>query len=314
MKRAVILGVNGQDGSYLAEILLEQGYHILGIGRQSVSRYVEENKFYQYQSLDIKQTSLLLESLKLFKPTKIFHLAAVHGAAGFQYESVFNDVIDVNLKSLHVLLEYARNEDPEVRIAYASSAKVFGNKLSGTIAISNPHYSDCLYSIAKNAAGKLINYYHNKYQIYGSIAYFFNHDSPRREKEYFIPTIIRILANVLKTNNYSDEIQTLDFYCDWGSAAEYMEMFGKLLTLSEPKEVIIASGKTWHGREFVKQLFEHHGIDFEQHIKERNHNLSPELFTADINETSSILGITPSRDIFSISNEILQSLMKTDHS
>jgi GDPmannose 4,6-dehydratase len=306
MKHAVVLGVNGQDGSYLAEILIDNGYYVLGIGLQESSRYLKENNNYQYISQDIKKTAAVSSILKKHKPHEIYHLAAVHGAAGFQYENVWEDVLDVNLKSLHTILEYARTEDPKARIAYASSAKVFGNKLTDNISIANQRHSDCMYSITKNAASDLINYYYARHNIFGSVAYFFNHDSIRRNKEYFIPAVVGILANAIKDNNYMDEVETLDFYCNWGCAYEYMTMFMKMLSLSDRQELIIASEKTWYGRDFVDALFKRHSLNYKNHIKERTCSQSSKLFTVSIKETTSKLGVTPDKDIFTICNDILE--------
>jgi GDPmannose 4,6-dehydratase len=309
MKNAVVLGVNGQDGSYLADILIDHGYRVIGIGLQKSSRHVKNNNNYEYLSQDIKDSAAVSLILKKYRPDEIYHLAAIHGAAGFQYENVWDDVLDVNLKSLNAILEYARNENPAVRIAYASSAKVFGNKLVGNISIADKHHSDCLYSISKNAASDLINYYYTRHNIFGSVAYFFNHDSVRRNKKYFIPTIVAILANAIKNNNYIDEIETLDFYCNWGCAYEYMNMFMKILSLPERHELIIASDKTWYGREFVGELFKRHSLNYKDHITERNKSRLSKPYTVLIKETNKLLGLFPVKDIFSVCDDILEEFL-----
>jgi GDPmannose 4,6-dehydratase len=309
MKKAVVLGVNGQDGSYLAEILLGHGYNVLGIGQQESSLYIKDVINYQYMSLDIKNSKDVLSVLKAYNPDEIYHLAAVHGSAGFQYESIWADALDVNLKSLHTILEYARNDNPTTRIAYASSAKVFGNKLIGEISIANKHYPDCLYSITKNAASELSHYYYTRHNIFVSIAYFFNHDSIRRNKEYFIPTIVGILASAINDNKFVDEIETLDFYCNWGCANEYMTIFMKLLSLSARQEIIIASEKTWYGREFVEKLFKRKGLDYRNHIKERNKGILSSPFTVEITNTTKLLEVSPVKDIFSICDDILEECL-----
>src|SRR5262245_24912670 len=161
MGRALVLGVNGQDGSYLAEALLKGSEHVVGVGRQPHSRHVHEHSRFTYVAADLtdeRQVDALLHSVA---PDRIYHFAAVHGptASGFTYEPVFADMLNVNVAALHVALEYARTCKPDARIFYAGSSKVFAGPLGGQVDESTCMKVSCLYSLGKLAARDLMRLY-----------------------------------------------------------------------------------------------------------------------------------------------------------
>lgn len=215
MTRCLVLGVNGQDGSFLAEILRAERNLVWGLGRQSASRYLSEDASFHYIQCDLRDQAKLSAVLNETAPEEIYHLAAVHGSSGFSYEPVWGSVLDVNVKSLHAVLEYSREQNRPVRIFYASSAKVFGTPLSGSISIESPKRPDCLYAVSKIAAENLLHYYRRVHGVQASIAYLFNHESVRRSAGYFIPAVMEVVRSALKRENFRTEIYTLDFYCDW---------------------------------------------------------------------------------------------------
>ncbi len=178
--RCLVLGVNGQDGSYVAETLISQGHQVCGVDKQPISRYVDESTQFSYRCVDLRRQDRLRELLEDFHPDEAYHLAAVHGPSGFNYEEVWADALDVNVKSLHTVLEYARITNRQLRIFYASSCKVFGAPLTGRISIKSTRQSTCLYSATKLCAEHLLNHYRDKHKIEGNIGYFFNHESVRR--------------------------------------------------------------------------------------------------------------------------------------
>jgi len=175
MASALILGVNGQDGSYLAECLLTRGFAVLGVGRQAASRWVEAPGF-RYAAIDLADAMALDELLVAEKPDEIYHLAAVHGPAGYPYEAIWQSALAVNLGALHVCLEHIRTRAKLSRLFYASSVKVFGENPPAVIDEETPRVSDCLYGITKNAAFDLVRYYRARYDVWGSVGIFSNHD------------------------------------------------------------------------------------------------------------------------------------------
>ena len=150
MAIGLILGVNGQDGSFLAESLLRRGHEVVGIGRDATSRYVPPQPGFRYHSLDIANDDALSRLVAEASPNLAFHFAALHGAvsAGFTYEAAWRAMMQVNVFSLHVLLEHARIRAPDLRIFYAGSSKVFPAPLSGRIDEQTPMRATCLYALA----------------------------------------------------------------------------------------------------------------------------------------------------------------------
>lgn len=304
-RRSIVLGANGQDGSILVEKLLARGDFVLGLGRQINSRFVRQQSRFEYRCVDLRDPVELSRVLEAFRPTEAYHLAAVHGADGFPYEAVWADALAVNLGALHTLLEYARVHNPKIRIAYASSSKVFGSPLRGDIDESSPRRSECLYSITKNGAEELLEHYKRQHAIFASIAYLFNHESDRRGAQYFIPTIASILAKSLENPGYRKSVRTLDFYCDWGSAQEYMQWFLDLLELDTPHSIIFATGDVRYGRDFVSQVFARHGLDATQHVIEESDTSTSETFRVSVEKRQSLIARECTVDIFSVCDQIL---------
>lgn len=305
MTRCLVIGANGQDGSYLCEILLDQGHLVWGIGKQATSRYIKNNTNFIYVACDIANTERLGSILDKIQPDEIYHVAAVHGSHGFHYEDNWADALDVNVKSLQSVLEYSRLAENTPSVFYASSAKVFGTPLPTKISIDQPLRTDCLYSITKVAAENLLNYYKNTHGVHGCVAYLFNHESPRRQQQYFIPKIVNILNSALSDNSYRESLYTLDFYCDWGCANEYMHMAIDLLRKPNSSRCIFATGKSILARDFVRWLFEQYNLDYQNHIKTNSTNANLATSIIDIQHTKSILGYTPNRTIYDVSLDMV---------
>lgn len=266
-KLALVIGVNGQDGSYLAQHLHLRNWTIFGIGRHSSARREVSNYLATYRQIDIVDTTAFQRCLTELRPDAIFHTAAIHGPSGFKYEDVWLDAYRVNTISLHATLEYARLENKNAQVVYLSSAKVFGDLHGKTITEATPRTSECIYSITKNAAESAISYYRDNYGINASVLWMFNHESERRTHEYFIMKIISALKNCLTDKTHKTNVRSLDFWCDWGSASEYMEILTKSCDFLGGDDYILATGKTVWARDVVREFFFRHGLASEDHIR-----------------------------------------------
>ncbi len=158
MPRSLVLGVNGQDGSYLAKTLLARGHEVVGVGRAPDSAYARPEPAFRYISADLRDTESFAGLIAEVAPDEAFHVAAIHGASGFSYEALWRDMMAVNVTTLHVLLEHARTAAPGMRIVYAGSSKIFPPPLSGVIDEESPVRATCLYGIGKIAARDLMTY------------------------------------------------------------------------------------------------------------------------------------------------------------
>lgn len=302
---SLVLGVNGQDGSYLAEALIALGRQVIGVGRQEFSKYIKDSEYFTYRQLDIANTQELVIFLDELSPTKIYHVAAIHGAAGFKYEDKWMDTHSVTTLSVHAILEYLRLKGAGSLI-YTSSSKAFGESPPPIVSENTKRISSCIYSIAKNSATDLIHYYRAKYGVCASVLWTFNHESPRRGIEYFIPKIVNCLANALKNPGHKTEVFTLNFYSDWSDACELMNIAISVSDRDLPEDFIFASGNTVFARDFVSHLFSKFGLDYRNHIIEENYSEATlSKWNADISKMRSVLECSPKISIFETCYQIL---------
>lgn len=308
MSVSLVLGANGQDGSYLVEHLVASGEHVIGTDLQSEPGPYAPHGDYAYRSLDLCRPGILAALLEEIKPDKVFHLSAVHGAAGFAYEPVWRRAAEVNILSVHELLEWARLSSRKPVIMYASSSKVFGESPEGILNEDSPKRMTCLYSISKLAAEGLIGHYRLKHGIKAGCIYFFNHESPRRPAGFFFQKIARELHHCLMDPTYVFEVNTLDFYCDWGAAAEYMELINALAKAAPGEDFVMASGKTWLGREFVDALWKRFGLEVTKHVREKSPaSAMPRYYQADIGKMRRAIGRSPQRDALDLCGEMVRA-------
>lgn len=305
---SLVLGVNGQDGSYLAESLIKRGRHVVGVGRQEASRYVPNSEKFSYVQLDITNIKGLELLLNKLSPNKIFHVAAIHGSHGFNYEEKWFEAHSVNALTVHAILEYLRCADGDSSLIYLSSSKAFGLPLPELVSETTERKSSCIYSITKNTATDLIHYYRSAHGISASVLWTFNHESDRRGEEYFITRVVSCLASAIKNPEHSEEIFTLNFYSDWSDVSELMDIAIIAGDICPHEDFIFASGKTSSARVLVKSLFENFGLDYRNHIIEKNaDNKIDSQWRADISKMEKLLGCRPRIPIYDVCLKILES-------
>lgn len=306
MKNALVIGANGQDGTFLVRHLLRRGYHVTGIDVQPQSRWDLNVKNYSYKFVDLRHYGRLLRLMKSRKPDFIFHVAAVHTSAGGAYENVFDDVLKVNVGSVHEVLEYLRMHK-DGRLIYASSGKVFGFPFPPVIDLNTKIVNQDIYSISKNTAGNLIEYYRKQHGVCGSIVYLFNHESELRPPDFFIPTILRHLSLSLKNKNYMGQVNALDFYCDWGSAKEYADFMIDILINAPEHDFLLATGTSVNAREYVDKLFSLFGLNYNKHITTESidASMTQKPYNVDLSMLVKHIGRLPQINIIDISKDIL---------
>lgn len=311
MPSSLVLGVNGQDGSYLAESLLRRGHHVIGVGRNAASRYVPSSDRFRYVTLDLRDTGALAALVNEAAPDYAFHFAAVHGSAGFQYEPVVGDMFATNVVALHVLLEHARLANKAMRIVYAGSSKIFPNPLSGMIDESTPARATCLYSIGKIAARDLMAQYRMQHKVAATNLILFNHESPRRPPQFLLPMIAKGIADAKADPAYRLKVQTLDFRIDWASAEEFADIAADVAEKTDSDEFVLASGVTHYARDIVHALFAAHGLDGNVAIVEAlpRRDAGPE-FHVSVKRLEQAIGRRPVRTVQEIVAEMIASLSR----
>lgn len=297
MPRSLVLGVNGQDGSYLAEDLLRRGHEVVGIGRGEKSRYLAEEDGFSYLCHDLRDVEGLAPLIARLTPDYAFHFAAVHGPAGFQYEPVWREMLSVNVATLHVLLEQARRHNPAMRVIYAGSSKVLPAPLHGVIDEDTEKKATCLYSIGKMAARDLILQYRASHAIAATNLIFFNHESSRRPPGFLVQLIASALASALDDPTARTDIRTLDFHIDWSAADELMALSADIAEQSDEAEFVMASGKTVLARDAVCDLFRSHGLDYTRHLNETLSGIEPgPKFRVSLDRLEKAIGKRPEKD------------------
>jgi GDPmannose 4,6-dehydratase len=309
----LVVGVNGQDGSFLAEALLARGRNVIGIARQKESRWVVSNSNFKYIALDLKDINRYVNCLKLINPSKIYHFAAIHGPSGFEYEANWLEAHTINTLVAHASLEHLRKKNPSGSFIYASSSKAFDCLSHPVISESAKRSSTCIYSITKNSTEEIILYYRKQHKILSNIFWLFNHESTRRERSYFIPKVIYILKELLDKNPINVSLGNLNFWCDWGDASEYM---GIICEISEKKineDFILGSGRVENANLYISKLFELYGVDPADAIKDwQDLSLEKSMppWRLDLSKLTSVIGRKPIKNIYEISSEILQNINK----
>jgi len=306
-QRALVLGSNGQDGSFLVEHLLRRGYQVTGVSRQERPRY-NAGRF-SYVALDLRRADALRDLLDQRRPHLIFHVAAVHGEAGTRYEAIWQDMLAVNVGATHVCLEYLRTCCPQGGLLYAGSGKIFGPDYPRRMTERSRTRSSCLYTVAKNASRELIACYRRDHAIRASVLHLFNHESERRGPNFFMPTLAGALDRALAGGNSRIEIDTLQFYCDWGSAEEYMDIATDVAERALGNDVIVATGRTWLAADLARELFARHGLDYRCHLAERGvrrEHLQP--FRVSVNKLRALIGRVPTLGAVDVCEKMLAAL------
>lgn len=268
---------------------------------------VQSDRF-RYRQLDLADVGAVDRVLREVSPDIVFHFAAIHGAAGFSYESIFDQMLAVNTVALHRVLEYARAEKPGLRVLYGGSCKIFGPGLQGVIDEKTPYRGSCLYSVGKVASLELIRYYRSTHGVAAGNLTLFNHDSARRPPEYFLPTVARALAAARRGVTEITEVKTLDFYLDWSSAEELMDIAVDIGEKAPGDDFVLASGITWLGRAAVESLFARYGLDATYSLRQ---TLPPQDAGAGyqvvLDYLEARIGRRPVRTLFDIVDDIINN-------
>ena len=191
---------------------------------------------------------------------------------------------------------------------YASSLKAFGSPPPATVSEDSPRISDCLYSITKNASADLIDYYRRTHGARSTTLYLFNHESPRRPENFFLPRVVNSLAAAMLGQSDDTTLASLDFACDWGSAKEFMTLGRQVLESPENQDYVVATGKTWTGLEFVEALFLKAGLDWRDHLTVAKTPGSELIvpYHADISRLNRVVGHGPAVDALGVACWILR--------
>ena len=274
MPRALITGISGQDGSYLAELLLDKGYEVFGVVRGSTSsRFPNLDAVRADVELmqgDLLDQLTLVEAITRFRPQELYNLAAT----SFVPASWHQPVMTAQFTAVGVtsMLEAARVVDPEIRIYQASSSEIFGAAVESPQSEGTPWRPHNPYGVAKLYGHAMVASYRDRYGLHASSGIVYNHESPRRPVEFVSRKVTRGAAAIKL--GLADELALgdLDATRDWGYAGDFVEAMWLMLQQDEPGDYVIATGQSRSVRDLVNTAFAHVGLNAEDHVR-----VDPEL-------------------------------------
>jgi GDPmannose 4,6-dehydratase len=272
MKRALITGITGQDGSYLAELLLEKGYEVHGIVRRVA---IEDPEHRLWRLLPFKdRLRLHAASLESFpsiyrvfqdvKPHECYHLAAQSFVA-YSFEDEFS-TLNTNINGTHYVLAALKESVPECRFYFAASSEMFGKVVETPQTESTRFHPRSAYGISKVAGFDLTRNYREAYDIKAWSGILYNHESPRRGFEFVTRKITSHVAKIKLGLAKEVHLGNLEARRDWGHAREYVRAMWLMLQQDEPDDYVIATGEQHTVREFAEAAFSYAGLDYRNHV------------------------------------------------
>jgi len=266
--KALITGITGQDGSYLAELLLEKGYDVVGVARRS-STVTFERIAHLQDHIEIAFGDLLdqysmIKLLEDHQPTEVYNLAA----QSFVPTSFDQPVLTGEITGLGVtrVLDAIRVVDPSIRFYQASSSEMFGKVQEVPQTEKTPLYPRSPYGVAKVYGHWITINYRESYDLHASSGILFNHESPRRGHEFLPRKVSHTVAKIALGMQDELRLGNLDAQRDWGFAGDYVEAMWLMLQQDEPDDYVVATGETHEVRELVQLAFEHIGKNYEDHV------------------------------------------------
>ena len=298
MPTALITGITGQDGSYLAELLLAKGYRVVGIVRRSSTTPYERIAHIvdrlELVSADLLDQTSLVDAIAESKPDEIYNLAA----QSFVATSWTQPVLTGEFTALGVtrLLEAMKRAAPKARFYQASSSEQFGQVIETPQRESTPFYPRSPYGVAKVYAHWITVNYRESFGLYAVSGILFNHESPRRGLEFVTRKITDAVARITLGMSDHVELGTLDARRDWGFAGDYVDAMWRMLQQSEPSDFVVGTGKTWSVRQLCEEAFSYKGLDYTKHVRHAPRYMRPaevELLVADPSRAREVLGWEP---------------------
>jgi GDPmannose 4,6-dehydratase len=301
MPTALVTGVTGQDGSYLAEFLLSRGYQVVGMVRRTSTINFDRIRHIQEQ-IEIVQGDLLdqmslIAILQEYHPQEVYNLAA----QSFVPTSFTQPVLTGEFTALGVtrMLEAIRIVDPTIRFYQASSSEMFGKVVEVPQCETTPFYPRSPYGVAKVYGHWLTVNYRESYNIYGCSGILFNHESPRRGLEFVTHKITHAVARIKM--GLADELRlgNLQAQRDWGYAGDYVRAMWLMLQQDVPEDYVIATGETHSVQEFVEEAFGYQDLDWQDYVVQDPKFYRPaevDLLVGDASKAGRELGWEPTVD------------------
>lgn len=272
MPRALITGITGQDGSYLAEQLLERGYEVHGLVRRVALEDSRHRLARLHGCLDrltlhaasLESFASLYKAIETVAPDELYHLAA-QSFVSYSFEDAFS-TFQTNIDGTHFVLEAVRQTHPQCRVYFAGSSEMFGNAAESPQSETTRFSPRSPYGISKVTGYELARNYREAYGMFVSSGILFNHESPRRGFEFVTRKISSHVAGIVHGRTKELRLGNLDAQRDWGFAGDYVQAMWLMLQQSEPRDYVVATGETHTVREFCELAFARVNLNWQDYV------------------------------------------------
>ncbi len=319
MKKALITGVNGMDGSHLADLLLEKNYIVYGVERRSSVKnrtntaHLERKEHFHFLTADMTDQNTLYRALRDSEPDEVYNLAA-QSFVGSSWD-IPKQTSDVNglgvLRMLEAIREYEHDTQRKVKFYQASTSELFGRMVENPATERTPFYPRSPYGVSKLYAHWITKNYRESYDMFNCCGILFNHESERRGIQFVTRKISDGVAQIV--HGLSDHITlgNLDAKRDWGYAPDYVESMWLMLQQDRPDDFVIATGETHTIREFLDAAFDVVGIsNWEKYVKQDPRFMRPaevDVLRGDASKAKYELGWTPKTDFQKLVKNMVES-------
>ena len=315
MKKALITGITGQDGSYLSEYLLSLGYEVYGIARR---HSVAENQDSRLKHLDGKIKTFygdlldypsLVRIFNEVQPDEIYNLAAMsHVRISFDMPSF---TIQTNALGVLNILEVYRTTCPNAKFYQASSSEMFGNSIEegGVQRLDTPMKPVSPYGCAKLMGFHLVRHYRHAYKLHACNGILFNHESPRRGSNFVTNKVVKTAVEIKKGLKDKLELGNLDSYRDWGHSKDYVRAMHMIVNHDTPEEFIVATGRTHSVRDLCEYVFKKLGMDYKDYVVQNPKFMRPEelkYLLGDSSKARDVLGWKPEYTFETMLDEMIE--------
>jgi len=280
-KRALITGITGQDGSYLAELLLKKGYDVHGLIRRSSTfstdrldhlyrdPHVEGGPSLRLHYADLNDANCLTKLVNQIKPAEVYNLGAQsHVRVSFDQPIYTADTTGVGaLKLLEAIRDFQDSTGYQIRYYQASSSEMYGKVVETPQTETTPFYPRSPYGVAKLYAHWITVNYRESYNMHASCGILFNHESPRRGETFVTRKITRAIGRIKHGLQNKLFLGNLDAKRDWGFAGDYVEMMWRMLQQDTPDDYVVATGEMYSVREFCEKAFGEVGLDYQDYVE-----------------------------------------------
>ncbi|MFN2251552.1 MAG: GDP-mannose 4,6-dehydratase [Anaerolineae bacterium] len=298
MPTALITGITGQDGSHLAEFLLEKGYEVVGMVRRTSTVSFDRIQHFQDRVTltpgDMLDEVSLIHILREYEPDEVYNLAAQSFVEASWNQPVFTG--EVTAIGVTRILDAIRIANPKIRFYQASSSEMFGKVREVPQCETTPFYPRSPYGVAKVYGHWITVNYRESYGLFAASGILFNHEGPRRGKEFVTRKISDAVARISAGRQDDLHLGNLESRRDWGWAPDYVRAMWMILQHHEPDDFVIATGETHSVREFADAAFRHVGLDWRDYVRQDKRFMRPaevDRLVGDASKASELLGWKP---------------------